>query len=204
MRVVLSLLVVAAVSLALPTAAAAADEPATGTGAAVAPRNAHTLAQVHGGLTSDGSRAAGQSRDVAMSAGKTDAAKVVRPAPTPRVLRRMSPERTVSAVGPAVRACAAVSTSAASTAFGLRVSVAPGGEVEGAELASTTRVPPALVACVVKALSVARFGAPGSSGASIVVPVTVPGRAALADAPAATAAAPVAADPKPDVVATKQ
>ena len=215
MRSILTLLVVAAVFVALPAAADEAEPaaPISGTGAAVAPSTSHTLAQIHGGLSADSGRGAGRSRDVEMSAGKPDAAaKVVRPTPTPRVLRRMSPERAVSAVDPAVRACAASSTANAPTTFGLRISVAPGGEVEGAEIASATRVSPALLACVVKAVSAARFGAPGAAGASIVLPITVPGRgtsAAPGDATTVTmsapASAPVATDAKTEgAVASKQ
>ena len=217
MRSVLTLLVVAVVSVtvALPAAADEADTgpAASGNGAAVAPSNAHTLAQVHGGLSADSTRVAGRSRDIEMSAAKAGTgAKVVRPTATPRVLRRMSPERVVTAVDPAVRACAPSSTTNAPTSFGLRVSVAPGGEVEAAELASTMRVPPALLACVVKAVSAARFGAPGAAGASIVLPITVPGRSAapVAGEPAAVtmtapASAPVATEAKPEeVVASKQ
>ena len=215
MRIVLTLLVAAAVSVALPAAADEAEPgpaAAAGTGAALAPSNAHTLAGVHGGLTADSARVAGRSRDIEMSAGK-GAAKVVRPAPTPRVLRKMTPERVIAAIDPGVRACASASTNPAATTFGLRVSVAPGGEVEGSELASSMRVPPALLACVTNAVSAARFGAPGAAGASIVLPITVPGRAAAAAAPADTtsvtvtapAPAPVAAaEAKPEEVASKQ
>jgi hypothetical protein len=199
MRIALTFVVVAAVSVALPAAAEEAEpaSPASGTGAAVAPSNAHTLAQVHGGLTSDGARAAGRSRDIEMSATKGTAAKAVRPAPTPRVLRRMAPERAVPGIDLAARACASDNPAAAPTTLGLRISVAPGGEVEGAELASTNRVAPALLTCVIKAVSAARFGAPGPAGASIVLPITVPGRSAVAAAPADTTSvtitAPVAA-----------
>src|SRR3954463_755161 len=99
-------LVVAVVSVALPAAADEPESPATisGTGAAVAPSNGHTLAQVHGGLTADGARVAGRSRDIEMSVVKDAAPKVVRPAPTPRVLRRMSAERVMTTIDPATRA----------------------------------------------------------------------------------------------------
>ena len=189
MRMVLSFLVVAAVSITLPAAADEPEAPAalTGTGAAVAPSNAHTLAQVHGGLTADGARVAGRSSDVAMSATKTGAAKPVRPAPTPRVLRRMAPERVATTIDPAVRACASESTTVAPTSFAVRVAVSPDGAVEAAELAGPPRVAPALLACVVRAISTAKFGAPGAAGASVVLPVTVPGR---------PVSAPVAAEPK--------
>ena len=210
MRIVLTLLVAAAVSVSLPAAADEADTAVvSGTGAALAPSTAHGLAQVHGGLTADGARVAGRSREVEMSA-----AKVVRPGPTPRVLRKMSPERTVASIDPQVRACASMSTTVAPTTFGLRISVAPGGEVEGSELASTMRVSPALLACVTNAVSGARFGAPGAAGASIVLPITVPGRAASArvdttnvtmTVPVSPAGStPVPAEAKPDeAVATK-
>jgi hypothetical protein len=186
MRMVLSLLVVAALSTTLPKAAAA-DEPEAsaapaGTGAAVAPSNAHTLAQVHGGLTADGARVAGRSRDVEMSATKLTAAKVVRPVASPRVLRRMAPERVSTTIDPAVRACASESPTVAPTSVGIRVAVAPEGAVEAAELAGTTRIAPALLACVVRAVSAARFGAPGAAGASVVLTVTVPGRPVRAPA----------------------
>ena len=216
MRIVLTLLVAAAVSVSLPAAADEADTAVvSGTGAALAPSTAHGLAQVHGGLTADGARVAGRSREVEMSAAKAGAAaKVVRPGPTPRVLRKMSPERTVASIDPQVRACASMSTTVAPTTFGLRISVAPGGEVEGSELASTMRVSPALLACVTNAVSGARFGAPGAAGASIVLPITVPGRAASArvdttnvtmTVPVSPAGStPVPAEAKPDeAVATK-
>jgi len=195
MRIALTLLVVAAVSVALPAAADEAEPgpaAATGTGAALAPSNTHTLAHVHGGLTADSARVAGRSRDVTMTP-TNPGAKVARPAPTPRVLRRMTPERVVASVDPAVRACASESTAVAPTTFGLRISVAPGGEVEGAELASPGRVAPALIACAVRAVSAARFGAPGPAGASIVLPITVPARAAapvVADTTSVTVTAP--------------
>lgn len=208
MRTVLTLLVVAAVSVALPAAADESETATSGSGAAIAP-SARGLAQVHGGLVADGARVAGRSREVEMSAAKAGAAaKVVRPAPTPRVLRKMSPERVVASIDPQVRACASASSTVAPTSFGLRVSVGPGGEVESSELASTLRVSPALLACVANAVSAARFGAPGAMGASVVLPITVPGRAAAAipndtttvttTAPAAPASAPVAASSNPD------
>lgn len=213
MRIVLTLLALASVSVALPAAADEADTALSGSGAAVAPSTAHGLAQVHGGLTADGARVAGRSREVEMSAAKAGAAvKVARPGPTPRVLRKMSPERAVAAIEPQVRACSSASTASAPTTFGLRISVAPGGEVEGSELASTMRVPPALLACVTNAVSAARFGAPGAAGASIVLPITVPGRAAAvapADVTSVTMTAPVpvstpvAADAKPEDAAPK-
>ena len=179
MRIVLSLLAFATVSIALPAAADENGAAVSGPGAALAPSNGAGLAQVHGGLTAESARVAGRSRDVEMSAGRSGAAaKVARPGPTPRVLRKMSPERAVASVDARVRACASVSATVAPTTFGLRVSVAPGGEVESSELASPMRVSPALLACVTSAIGSARFGAPGAAGASIVVPVTVPGRPA--------------------------
>ncbi len=199
MRTVLSFLVVAAVSVTLP---AAADEPeaptvvtGTGTGAAVGPSTSHTLAQVHGGLGADATRAAGRSRDVEMSATKVTAAKVVRPAPTPRVLRRMAPERVSSSIDPAVRSCATESPTVAPTSFGIRVAVAPDGAVEATELASAGRVAPALLACVMRSISAAKFGAPGAAGASVVLPVTVPGRPTVTTVTTVTVTPP-AADPR--------
>lgn len=202
MRIALTCLAVAAVFVSLP---ALADEaPGSGNGSTAAPSNSHTLAQVHGGLTADSARVAGQSREVEMSATKASATKVARPAPTPRVLRKMSPERVVNAVDPALRACAPLNTTTAPLSFGVRLSVAPGGEVEDSELASTARVPAPLLACVVRAVSTAHFGAPGAAGASIVLPITVPGRASPAPAADTTAvtvtppaSAPVAMAAKP-------
>ena len=200
MRIVLSLLVVAAVSVTLP---AAADEPeaptaptvVTGTGAAVGPSTGHTLAQIHGGLGADATRVAGRSRDVEMSATKATVTNVVRPAPTPRVLRRMAPERVSSTIDPAVRACAGENPTTAPTSFSVRVAVAPDGVVEATELASTARVAPALLACVVRAITPAKFGAPGAAGASVVLPVTVPGRPVATTTVTVT---PPAADAKAD------
>ena len=138
------------------------------------------------------------------------AGKPVRPAPSPRVLRRLGSERVVASIGPAIAACASESRSNAPTAFGVRVSIGPEGEVESTEVASPVRPPPALVACVVKAVSASRFGSPGAAGASIVVPITVPARtASTATMPDATttttsviatapASAPLATGPKPD------
>jgi hypothetical protein len=216
MRIALTSLFVAAavVSIALPAAADEPESPAapSAAGATLAPSTSHTLAQVHGGLTADSARVAGRSRDIEMSVAKGAAAKVVRPAPTPRVLRRMGPERVISAIDPAVRACVSESTTTSPTTFALRISVAPGGEVEGSELASTTRATPALIACVVRAAAAAHFGAPGAAGASIVLPITVPGRAATAVTPDTTtvtissppASAPVAAESPPaEPVATR-
>jgi hypothetical protein len=193
MRRILTLVLFAGVTVALP---AGAQEPAgqaepeapapstassavTGTGAALAPQRSNGLANIHGALKAEGPRVAGQSRDVALSAPSAAVpAKPTRPLPTPRALRKMGTERAVAAIDPSVRACAKESTVVSPTTFGLRVSVTPTGEVEGAELASSTRVPPALLACVISAVAAARFGAPGASGASVVVPITVPGRAA--------------------------
>ena len=185
MRIALSFVIVAAVFVTLPAAAEEAEPTpsGTGTGAAVTPSSAHTLAQVHGRLTADGARAAGQSRDVVLSSAKPGAGEnVARPAPTPRVLRRMATERAIATLEPTIRACAPLSTTAAPTTFGVRISVAPGGEVETADLASPARISPALVACVVHAVSSARFGAPGAAGVSIIVLVTVPGRVATSKA----------------------
>jgi hypothetical protein len=103
----------------------------------------------------------------------------------------MSPERVASAIDPAVRACAPLSATASATSFGVRVSVSPDGAVEDTDLAGATRVAPALLACVVRAINTAKFGAPGAAGASVVLPITVPGHTL-------TAAAPTAAEPKPD------
>ncbi|HSO40417.1 MAG TPA: hypothetical protein VLT33_48155, partial [Labilithrix sp.] len=75
------------------------------------------------------------------------------------------------------------------TSFGVRVAVSPEGAVEAAELAGAARIAPALLACVVRAVSAAKFGAPGAAGASVVLPVTVPGR---------PVSAPLAAEPKAD------
>lgn len=229
MRIAITLLALAGVTFTLPAfadepaspsapkvaapAAAPAQAPAPGVGGPVAPTNANGLTRLHGGLTADGARAAGRSREVEMAADANGpAGKPVRPAPSPRVLRRLGSERVVASIGPAIAACASESKSNAPTAFGVRVSIGPEGEVESAEIASPVRPPPALVACVVKAVSASRFGSPGAAGASIVVPITVPARTASAAAtPDATttttttsviatapASAPVATGPKTD------
>lgn len=227
MRIAITLLALAGVTFTLP---AFADEPASpsapkvaapavapaqaqapGVGGPVAPTNANGLSRLHGGLTADGARAAGRSREVEMAADANGpAGKPVRPAPSPRVLRRLGSERVVASIGPAIAACASESRSNAPTAFGVRVSIGPEGEVESTEVASPVRPPPALVACVVKAVSASRFGSPGAAGASIVVPITVPARtASTATMPDATttttsviatapASAPLATGPKPD------
>jgi hypothetical protein len=189
MRVALVLLVAASISFAVP---AAADDtrstapleptptPSSSAGAAVAPTTGSGLTRVHGGLSADGAAGAGQQRAVALSVGAaTPSAKVVRPAPTPRVLRRLGSERVVASLAPSIRACAADNESTAPLSFGMQVAVAPDGNVEGAEVASGARVAAPLVACVVKALSAAHFGSPGAAGASVVVPISVPGRAVV-------------------------
>lgn len=179
---------------------AVADEPSspdsskpTGSGLAVAPSSAHGLGQIHGALTTSGDGAAGRSRDVDLAApGKpASAAKPARPAATPRTLRRMSSDRVLASIDTNVRACATESTSPASTSLMMRISVAPSGEVESAELSPGVRVAPALLKCVVNVMGAARFGAPGGAGATVIVPVTIP--AAPKPAPAATDATPSAA-----------
>lgn len=188
-------LALAALTFTLPAAAEEPSSPSTAKpvapvvaasiGGPVAPTNVNGLTRINGGLTADGARAAGQSRNVDLGA-DTNApatAKPVRPVPSPRVLRKLGSERVVASIEPSVAACSTESKSNAPTAFGIRVAIGPDGEVESAELASSSdrlRPPPALVACVVTAVKTAKFGAPGASGASIVVPITVPGRPASA------------------------
>lgn len=170
------LAVVAGVCFSLP---AAADEPApepAGVGAAISPNNPHGLTRVHGDLTAGATSSAGAYRSVELAARAPTVARPVRPAPSPRVLRRMNTEHALAGVELQLRACANESTTVAPTAFGLRVSVGPTGEVESAELASAAKVPAAVLACAVKAVSGARFGAPGAAGAAIAVPVSIPGR----------------------------
>jgi hypothetical protein len=167
---------------ATPTpAAAATPAPSTaaepsGNGNAITPKDPHGLTRIHGALGSEATTGAGTARNVEVSVGPTTSGKLVRPAPSPRVLRRLGAERAMATVDPNVRACASESSSPAPVTFALRVSIGPGGEVENAELASGTAVAPALLACVVKAVSGARFGSPGATGAAIAVPVQVPPR----------------------------
>jgi len=229
MRNALAVLVAAAV--ATVTFPAAADEPvagpdvapsyappgAGGSTAAIAPSAGHGLGQIHGGTTADGARTAGSARDVELSA-KGAAGKVVRPQPTPRTLRRMSSDRVLASIDANARACATDNPSAQPKTVELRVSIAPSGEIEGAESSASAKVAPALLACVVKTVTAARFGAPGGQGASIVLPLTIPGRVAAAVAPSAAvvaeAPAPAAAPAAPaapavgskpaEVVAAKQ
>jgi hypothetical protein len=185
MRTILTLLAVATMLVTLP---AAADGPASPTdpgtnqpspttsGPGVRPKNDQGLVSLHGDLTAQGARAAGRPRDVDLSAPTPGGPKPVRPPPTPRALRKMGADRAIAAVDPSVRACASESAVIAPTSFSLRVSVGPAGDVEAADSVSPPAVAPALLQCVVKAVSAAHFGAPGPTGASIVVPITVPGR----------------------------
>jgi hypothetical protein len=214
MRHPLALLVAA--GIALVSFPSYAEEPA-GAGGPVAPTTKRDLGDVHGGTTASGARAAGRARDVALSASEAQAAKAVRPAPTPRVRQRMNADRVRAAIDVNARACASENPTPSPKTIELRISVAPSGDVESAAPAPGVKVAPALLACVHKAVTVARFGAPGAQGASIVLPVTIPGRAAASTTSptAATAAgtspegeraseAPTpSAEPKPDVVATK-
>jgi hypothetical protein len=192
------LMIVAAVSFALP---AAADEPTApseapapsepaGHGSAVAPRSTHGLTRIHAGLTSNATSSAGTGQNVELTARAAPTGPAVRLAPSPRVLRRMNTERAMGAVDASVRACASDSAAATPSTFTLRVVVGPGGEVESAAAASPTAVATSVVACVVKAVSAARFGAPGAAGAAIAVPISLPGRAAIAAPAVETAASP--------------
>jgi hypothetical protein len=232
MRTILTLLVVATVSVSFPAAADGPSAPSdvdavttVNNTPTVHPKTAQGLATVHGDLTGQSAAVAGRARNVELTA-PVATTKVVRPPPTPRALRKMGTERAIASVDANVRACARENTAIAPVSFGLRVSVGPGGEVEGAEVVSPPPVAPALRECVVKAVSAARFGPPGPTGASVVVPVTVPGRsaampiaaaapadtttvtvtppAAVAQTPPAPAAPDAPSEAPKDVVATKQ
>ncbi len=173
------------------TLPALAEQPAggvqAGVGAAIAPATNNGLGRVHGGLAADSARGAGQSREVVMSATNVASGKPLRPAPTPRAMKRMTPERAIASSEAGLRDCATSGGGTTPTTLGLRLAVAPTGEVESAELAMPTRVAAPLLACVIKVVSAARFGSPGPSGASVVIPFLVPARAAVAEAaPAAT------------------
>jgi hypothetical protein len=209
----LALLVAASVLVSLPAFADPPSEtrtaPASGAGAAVAPTPDRDLARIHGKLNAEGTRVAGQSRDVQMTPTKTTATAVQRPAATPRTLRKMNGDRAMAAVDPAIRACAVENTATTPTTIALRLSVGPSGEVESVEPATAARVPAPLLSCVVGAVTSAKFGAPGPIGASLVLPVTVPGRqAAVPATPEPTAAAapppPQEAKPAPEAVAATQ
>jgi len=197
----LALLVVAAVTVAaLP---AAAEEPSSpspspavepqagdlappgtggGRGTTVAPSGDHGLAQVHGGVTADGSRAAGRPRDVELGVRAGSEPKVVRPAPTPRALRRMNVGPATAALDGSVRACAAESVETAPTALELRVVIGPAGEVESAAPSRPVKLSAGSLACVTSKVLALRFGAPGPQGATIVLPVTAPARSAATPA----------------------
>lgn len=159
---------------------ALADEPsvvgnAPGTGqtvSAVAPKTSAGLTRVHGGITAEGDRSAGQSRDVGLDAGGRT---VTRPVPTPRMLRKLEVERFVASIDAGVKACVSENPSIYASTFALAVSVAPSGSVEGSQV-TTGRVAPAVLACVTKAVAAGRFGAPGASGALVTIPVSVPGK----------------------------
>lgn len=171
---------------------------AAGAGAAVSPKSTHGLTRVHGDLTSDASASAGSYRAVELSARPASAPKPVRLPASPRVLRRMNADRSMAVIDPSIRACASVSTTVSPTSFGLRVVVGPAGDVEAAELAQPASVPAPILACVIKAVSAARFASPGAGGAAVAVPVQVPGRVAShAAAPADAAPADAAPVPAP-------
>jgi hypothetical protein len=179
-------LLVLSVAIVLSSSQAFADEPsgtvpaAPGTGgdssAAVAPKRTDGLSRIHGAINAEGNRSAGTSRDVGVTTNAN--ARPTRPPPTVRMLRRLEVERFVTSIDPSVRACASENASIYAANFALAVSVAPSGAVEGAEVTSSNaRVAPPVLACVMKAVSAARFGAPGASGALVTIPLTVPGRA---------------------------
>ncbi len=158
-----------------PGASIVAPTPSQGSGGAVAPKSSTGLAGLHGSIGADGQRTAGEARTVVVTANGKD--KPARPAPTPRVLRKLEVERFVATTEPSVRACVSENKSIYAFSFALAVSVAPGGAVEAADVASApARVPAPILACVVKAVSAARFGAPGPAGALVTIPISVPGR----------------------------
>jgi hypothetical protein len=204
MRIAVVVLVLAGVSFALPAAAeddTASFAPRTasgGAGAALAPTAGGGLTGVHGRLTADGTKTAGHAREVELSV--TNAAvngRAVRPAATPRVLRRLGTERVMASLAPGLDACASAAALTAPVSFPVSVAVSPDGTVEATEMPRGARVPSPLVACVVKALGAARFGAPGAAGATVSVPISLAARAAQVTA-AAPAAASGAATPTTD------
>jgi hypothetical protein len=113
----------------------------------------------------------GAGRATEMTVSATHRAK---PAATVRMRRKMNVARTMTSLAPAFEACRALAGPAASGTVAVKLDVSAAGQVEGAGATSVTGVmaKPA-VACVVAAFSNARFGAPGSQGASITVPVVV-------------------------------
>ena len=165
---------------------ASAEEPAKPT-AVVLPSNAHALSRVHGGLSADAAKPSAAQRDVRMTAAQPSSIGKPgeRPAPTPRILRKMQTDHTLAAIDPAVRACAVDNPTTAPLSFGMRVVIAPSGAVESSGLADGSVAPPLVVTCIVGAVSQAHFGGPGPNGATIAVPITVPGRPASVPPPAA-------------------
>lgn len=167
----------------------------------VAPKNSGGLSGAAVVNKSEAQRNAGEARDVG-TASSGPPSKASRPAPTPRVLRKMGVDRAMAAIDSSVRACASESTSAAPVNVVARVAVRADGTVEDVEASvapSTTGSPQALISCVARALGGSRFGSPGAAGASLTVPLTVPGRPAPRAGDSGAAATPEAKADAPGV-----
>jgi hypothetical protein len=117
-----------------------------------------------------------------------------RPAAGRRVQERMDARRVLAALEPSFVACAArgVTASPAMT-LTLKLSVAPSGEVESAEVVDGLSPRSELAACVASVGVTAHFHAPGGVGASMVIPVSLPAHAYVSRV---TASQPASAPPR--------
>ncbi len=133
------------------------------------------LSNIKPGASSTAAQGAGGAQEVKLD---SKSAAPDRKMATPRVLRRMRTTETIAGLTPAFEKCAEKNPTANVASFTLRLSVAPAGTVEGAELADSSKIAAPLLACVVAAVKTAHFGAPMGSGAFVAVPVSVPGKPA--------------------------
>ncbi len=87
----------------------------------------------------------------------------------PRALRRMGAQHTLVRLKPALQECY-VAGGPGGTVL-VRANTSATGEVERTEIVSNSGLAASVAACVVERVSAARFGAPGGSGVSVIVPV---------------------------------
>ena len=135
------------------------------------------LSNIKPGASSTAAQGAGGAQEVKLDS-KSAANPIDRKTATPRVLRRMKTTESIAALAPALEKCAEKNPSTNAMTFTLRLSVAPAGSVEGAELADSSKLAAPMLACVVAAAKTAHFGAPLGAGAFVALPVTVPGKPA--------------------------
>jgi hypothetical protein len=87
----------------------------------------------------------------------------------PRALRRMGAQHALVLLKPALQECY-VAGGPGGTVL-VRANTSATGEVESTEIVSNSGLAASVASCVVERVSAARFGAPGGSGVSVIVPV---------------------------------